>query len=215
MPSLPLFPLGTVLLPGASLPLRVFEPRYLDLLRDIGDRSPDAPAFGVVTIRRGREVGADVVNELGCVGCVAQVRQIHPPSGDRPFFAVESVGGARFRLERIDESAGTRYPTGVVTWLEEQPPTHASEAQLRRAYLALCEELRRAPTEQGRSGNDLVYAVALAHDLTLAERQSILEASTGTVAAEMLTALLRRELSIAPDFRLAPPQPPPTGPQLN
>ena len=34
MPSLPLFPLGTPLLPGARLPLQLFEPRYLVLARD-------------------------------------------------------------------------------------------------------------------------------------------------------------------------------------
>lgn len=52
--SLPLFPLHTVLLPGAVLDLRVFESRYLDLVRDCG-RSGDG--FGVCLILHGKESG--------------------------------------------------------------------------------------------------------------------------------------------------------------
>ena len=49
--SLALFPLHTVLLPGAALGLRVFEPRYLDLVRDCGR---NGRGFGVCLILRGR-----------------------------------------------------------------------------------------------------------------------------------------------------------------
>ncbi|XVX20439.1 LON peptidase substrate-binding domain-containing protein [Actinomycetota bacterium] len=217
MQRLPLFPLGTVLMPGAYLPLRIFEPRYLDLVRDLSARDPSEPAFGVVAIRRGREVGADVVNELASVGCLAEEVKVRQPTSGRPYFGVKAFGGRRFRIEGIDESAGTRYLTGLVTWLEEEPPTPASEARLRDAYHSLCDELNEMPEEFVKHGLDFVYAVAAARvcDLTLAERQSVLEASTGTVAAEILTGLLRRELSIGPEFRLAPWQPPPTGAQLN
>src|SRR3546814_13632786 len=53
--SLPLFPLHTVLLPGAALGLRVFEPRYLALLRECG-RS--GGGFGICLILDGEEYGA-------------------------------------------------------------------------------------------------------------------------------------------------------------
>ncbi|HEL5055845.1 TPA: ATP-dependent protease, partial [Stenotrophomonas maltophilia] len=53
--SLPLFPLHSTLLPGAAIGLRVFERRYLDLIRDSG-RS--AEGFGVCLILDGQEVGA-------------------------------------------------------------------------------------------------------------------------------------------------------------
>ena len=52
---LPLFPLRTVLVPGAALGLRVFEPRYLDLVRECGRRGT---GFGVCLILDGDEVGA-------------------------------------------------------------------------------------------------------------------------------------------------------------
>jgi len=53
--SLPLFPLHNVLLPGAAMDLRIFERRYLDLVRDCG-RS--ASGFGVCLILEGDESGA-------------------------------------------------------------------------------------------------------------------------------------------------------------
>ncbi|MGV8961489.1 MAG: LON peptidase substrate-binding domain-containing protein [Stenotrophomonas sp.] len=52
--TLPLFPLHAVLLPGATLGLRVFERRYLDLVRDCGRQGS---GFGVCLILDGEEVG--------------------------------------------------------------------------------------------------------------------------------------------------------------
>ena len=64
----PMFPLGSVLLPGETLPLRIFEPRYATMFDDLlaGDRT-----FGVVLIERGSEVGGG--DERGTVGTLARV----------------------------------------------------------------------------------------------------------------------------------------------
>ncbi len=73
--QLPLFPLGTVLFPGGRLPLRVFEVRYLDMVR----RCHDAGApFGVVALRQGSEVivaGAPD-EQLEAVGTLAHVTRL-------------------------------------------------------------------------------------------------------------------------------------------
>lgn len=53
--SLPLFPLNTVLVPGAALGLRIFEPRYLDLVRECGRQGS---GFGICLILEGEESGA-------------------------------------------------------------------------------------------------------------------------------------------------------------
>ena len=52
--SMPMFPLGTVLLPSVLLPLHIFEERYRTLIRDVLDADRE---FGVVLIERGSEVG--------------------------------------------------------------------------------------------------------------------------------------------------------------
>ncbi|MDP2031743.1 MAG: LON peptidase substrate-binding domain-containing protein [Thiobacillus sp.] len=56
--TLPLFPLNTIVFPGGRLPLRIFEQRYLDMVKQaIADNTP----FGICAIREGTEVGAPAV----------------------------------------------------------------------------------------------------------------------------------------------------------
>ena len=52
--EMPLFPLASVLFPGGQLQLRIFEPRYLDLVREC---TRHGTGFGVCLILRGQEVG--------------------------------------------------------------------------------------------------------------------------------------------------------------
>jgi len=66
-----MFPLGTVLLPGAVLPLHVFEPRYRAL---VADCLAGEPEFGVVLIERGGEVGGgDIRRDVGTVARIVEV----------------------------------------------------------------------------------------------------------------------------------------------
>lgn len=55
---LPMFPLGTPLVPGSLLPLQIFEPRYQQMISDVLESSE--PEFGVVLIERGHEVGGEI-----------------------------------------------------------------------------------------------------------------------------------------------------------
>ena len=78
--SLPLFPLGAVLFPAGTLALRVFEVRYLDMVRKC--HQAGAP-FGVVALTQGREVRqAGAPQEQFCdVGTLAVgdvIRLAHP-----------------------------------------------------------------------------------------------------------------------------------------
>ncbi|MGA2549377.1 MAG: LON peptidase substrate-binding domain-containing protein [Burkholderiaceae bacterium] len=62
--ELPIFPLNAVLFPGGMLPLRIFEARYMDMVRDC---MRDARPFGVCLIRKGKEVGGSAQPEpIGC-----------------------------------------------------------------------------------------------------------------------------------------------------
>lgn len=86
-----LFPLGTVLFPGGSLPLKIFEQRYLEMTKVcIRDNLP----FGVCLIREGREVGATAVPES--VGCLATIEQWEMPNAS--MFHLLARGGERFRI---------------------------------------------------------------------------------------------------------------------
>ncbi|HEY6789464.1 MAG TPA: LON peptidase substrate-binding domain-containing protein [Trebonia sp.] len=112
---LPLFPLGTVLFPGMILPLRVFEERYRLMVADLLER-PEPREFGVIAIRKGREVGADAVPELYDIGCVATVREVTPHPDGR--FDLVAVGTRRFRLLRADQTLP--YHQGEVEYLPDE-----------------------------------------------------------------------------------------------
>ena len=76
---IPLFPLNTVLFPHGPLPLRIFETRYVDMVKFcMREQSP----FGVVLIRAGSEVGTGAVGETSAVGTTARIIDFNPlPDG--------------------------------------------------------------------------------------------------------------------------------------
>ena len=88
---IPLFPLRTVLFPAGVLPLRVFETRYVDMVRERMKR--DAP-FGVVAIRAGAEVGGAA--EPHAIGTLAHIVEWDMP--ELGVLQLETRGGERFRV---------------------------------------------------------------------------------------------------------------------
>jgi Lon protease-like protein len=88
---LALFPLNTVLFPGGVLPLKVFETRYIDMVREC--MKLDRP-FGVVRIKSGREVGSAAVPDE--VGCLAHIEQWDMP--ELGLLMLQTFGGQRFRI---------------------------------------------------------------------------------------------------------------------
>lgn len=174
MTALPLFPLGTVLMPGAALPLVVFEDRYVAMLHDLlvapsdgsvgaqGARATDpqrpAPSraavhgsarFGVVALRRGHEVGADQVVDLHEIGCVATIEALQLVSGPGgPRYQLLARGGERFRLHEVRD-VGTPYLVGTVTLLGNErstDPDPGDEAEL----AGLIRRVRAAVTAYGQ-----------------------------------------------------------------
>ena len=140
MTVMPMFPLGTVLLPGGVLPLHVFEPRYRQLVVDCID-APEHE-FGVVLIERGNEVGGGEVRRM--VGTVARMVEVAELPDGR--YAVMSVGVRRLRvnawlpddpypLADVDE-----WPDDAEAGDDLEPRITALTARVRRA-LALALEL--------------------------------------------------------------------------
>jgi len=91
--SLPLFPLRTVLVPGAALGLRVFEPRYLDLVRECGRRGT---GFGICLILEGDEVGTPATP--AGIGTEALIEDFD--MGADGLLTLRVRGGRRFHVRR-------------------------------------------------------------------------------------------------------------------
>lgn len=90
-PWIPLFPLNTVLFPGGVLPLKVFEARYIDMVRDC--MKHEKP-FGIVLIKAGQEVG--LAAEPEAVGCLAHIAQWDMEN--LGLLLLRMQGDARFRI---------------------------------------------------------------------------------------------------------------------
>lgn len=199
--QLPIFPLNTVMFPGVSVPLHVFEDRYRALvhhLLTIPDKS--MRLFGIVAIREGYEVGQHGVHSVHRVGCVVQMTSIEPYEDGR--FDIEVIGRQRLRLDRLDTSGD--FLVGDVEMLSERTPKGSDAAhEAKRTYDTFEEYRRRLSEMRGgdvldgdlpRDPEYLSYSLAATCLLTLNERQSLLEADTALERLIMLRHALREEM---------------------
>ena len=103
--DIPLFPLGTVLLPHGRLPLQIFERRYIDM---VAECMREQTGFGVVWLRQGSEVdeeGASGSLQIGDYGVLAHIVDWDQlPNG---LLGITIEGSQRFHIEEawIEESS--------------------------------------------------------------------------------------------------------------
>ena len=146
---MPMFPLGSVLLPGGLMPLHVFEPRYRDMIRDCL-RVDGEPEFGQALITHGWESGGG--DERAMVGTVAQMLQVDALDEDR--YALIAVGTRRIRINAW--LPDDPYPVADVDdWPDSHPDApnlaaNVAAAHTRvRAAQALAARLGEGPTDDG------------------------------------------------------------------
>jgi uncharacterized protein len=201
---LPIFPLGTVVLPTQVLPLHIFEPRYrilMDVLTDTGSSGE----LGVVLIERGSEVGGgDLRVETGTVAHLIEAE----PLPDGRWLAV-FAGSHRVSVSRW--LPDDPFPQAEVDELADAPWDSSDDDAFAAAELAVREALRLA-AEVGDpavrpgfalSGNPSLAAWELCAIAPLGplDRQGLLEAPTHLERLGLLTSQAN-ELSKVLAFRL-------------
>jgi hypothetical protein len=209
--TLPLFPLGTVLLPGASLPLHVFEPRYRQLTVDLVTGALPNRMFGVVAIREGF-VSGDDLGSLRPVGCSALLREARRLPDGR--FDIVTRGERRFRLVSVDSTAAP-YLVGEVEWLPDTPtPVPVAEVlplmadAARAAHQRYCaaawhrEDWTAPPL--GTSHDLLAYELAGDCLLSMEDRQRLLEETSPARRLRLVRRMLHREAGILAALRAVP-----------
>lgn len=210
--TLPLFPLSTVLLPGASLPLHIFEPRYRQLTHDLATGAVPGGCFGVVAIRPGWQTEIAELGQLQPIGCTARLRDVRRLPDGR--FDVITTGERRFRLLDID-TASAPYLSGSVEWMPDSPVPQRIEpiipqltAAARSAHRRYCEAAWRREdwTEFSRDVDPGTLANQLAADCLLAieDRQKLLEQTCPAKRLTMLRRVLNREGGVLARLRAVP-----------
>jgi hypothetical protein len=131
--SIALFPLNIVLFPDGPLPLRIFETRYVDMVRRC---MREGRGFGVALIREGREVGMGETDtyEVGTLATITDFHQL--PDG---LLGLSCVGQQRFGIQARSRQADGLH-LAEVQWLDAEPavpvpPRHARLPELLRAVL--------------------------------------------------------------------------------
>ena len=113
MAAIPMFPLQVAMLPGEELPLRIFEPRYAAMISDC--LAMDDPAFGVVLIEAGREVGGgDTRSDVGTLAHIAECADF----GDGRY-RLRCVMGERIRV--LEWQPDNPYPRAAIEPWPDQP----------------------------------------------------------------------------------------------
>ncbi len=193
-----MFPLGTVLVPGAYLPLHVFEPRYLALVDACLEGSSE---FGVALIERGSEVGGG--DQRSSIGCMARIIEaVELEDGRR---AIGTVGVRRIRIDRWLPDAP--YPRAEVRDWPDVPATPeagellASVVPRFRRVLAMASELGEAvaPATVALDEADPVaagYEMAALAPIGPLDRQALLAAESPEQRLRQLASLLDDEGSV-------------------
>jgi hypothetical protein len=187
--EIPLFPLGTVLFPGGRLPLRIFEDRYLRLIRAC---VRDGSTFGICLIQDGREVGATAMPvDVGCLASIVECTEPEPG-----LLHVITEGGARFRIltTRADPDGLLH---GDVVMLDPEPTMPVRDEHF------LCTEILRRLVE--RAGDEwfppphtfddatwVGYRLAEALPLDPMEKQRLLVTNDPRARLDRMLQVIRR-----------------------
>ena len=213
--TLPLFPLQTVLLPGAVLPLHLFEPRYRQLAVDLLTGKVPDRRFGIVAIKNSMVREVETPDHLHAVGCTALLGESERLPDGR--FDIVTTGERRFRLLSIERSRAP-YLVGTVEWLPDDrlPPLAAEatarlSASARAAHRRYCESAWDRdtwhPPEPGTDPAALAYLLAADCLLPLADRQRLLAETHPLRRLRLVCRLLAREAGILSALRAVPAPP--------
>jgi ATP-dependent Lon protease len=186
---IPLFPLNVVLLPGADLPLHIFEPRYREMVGRCLDESSE---FGMLLAT------AKGIVRVGCTAEIVKVVQRYKDGR----MDILTVGRARFRIVDLfaDEAAGEdALLEGLVDYLDDRelPANPRVQSELIQLYdtchTIVFEDYPKnlQTNESGELADKLSYIVASTLPMDLLWKQQILELRSETERQERLVRHLR------------------------
>jgi len=189
--ELPLFPLQTVVFPGGRLPLRIFEQRYIEMVKQaIADSTP----FGICAIREGQKTGIAVPYEVG-----TRVRITDWDMPQTGILHIETLAEERFIIRhRHTEPSGLL--VGTVDDISAEP-TVAVPDELELAV----EILRHIVDEFGAEHFPAPFAfddatwvgfrLSEVLPLKLSIKQNLLEMNDGVTRLSILTEFLKKQIN--------------------
>jgi hypothetical protein len=184
---IPLFPLHTVLFPGGPLPLRIFETRYIDMVRRC---MREQQVFGVVLIEEGDEAGT--VATTATVGCSARIADFYTLQDG--LLGISCVGERKFRVQRVWRAADG-LNMGEVSWLAPEPvrPLPAEYERLGATVRRAVDELSQQYQHVEKNFDDAAWVGARLTELLpieLNDKQALLELDDPVARLDALLGLV-------------------------
>ncbi len=181
-----LFPLNTVLFPGGPLPLRIFEARYVDMIKRC---TREQQLFGVVLIREGEETGAAEFHEVGTLARIVDFSTL--PDG---LLGLSCIGDERFRVHSYGALADG-LNVGQVNLFEPHAPAplpgeYAHLAELLERLLPGLGDLYAGIERHPQDAHWVGYRLAEVLPLTLPSRQFCLELEDAQERLRLLNGVL-------------------------
>jgi len=163
MPVIPIFPLEAVLLPGAPLPLHIFEPRYKEMIAECLEQHKH---FGVVRAKEG---------SIAEIGCTAEILDVIKRYDDG---RMDIATAGRQRFEIVELVSGRSFMQAEVTLVDDQPAV-VTQDEVRRAVELHSQVLDLAGAEAEIDEEDLddpqlSYRLAGALPMDLDFKQTLL-----------------------------------------
>lgn len=197
--EMPLFPLNTVLFPGAPIHLHIFEERYKAM---IGMCLEQRRPFGVVLIRRGTEALGPLA-EPHTVGCSARIAKAQRLEQGR--MNIVAIGQERFRILSLDSRAFP-YLLGTV---QPFPLEIGDPADLARRALRLRQQVAHLMQTQLRAAGqtldpsslpedpvELAYLAASVLQISVEQKQQLLQIVRSVDLIERVRETYRREQAL-------------------
>jgi hypothetical protein len=185
--DIPLFPLSTVLFPGGPLALRIFEPRYLDML---GRCLQQGRGFCVVAIETGSEVGAAETFAVGTL--VEIVDWYQEPDG---LLGISVVGRDRIRVRSKTRREDGLYVGQIEVLAHEPrvplPAEHSGMADLLHKVLAPLGSRYHSVTPAYDDASWVGYRLAEVLPLPVEFKQTLLEVEDALYRLEELRRKLK------------------------
>ncbi|HET7395660.1 MAG TPA: LON peptidase substrate-binding domain-containing protein [Gammaproteobacteria bacterium] len=184
--ELALFPLNTVLFPDGPLPLRIFEPRYLDMVSRCLKQDQ---GFGVCLIEQSKETGRAHTHDVGTLARIADWS-----GGEDGMLHILAHGRQRFRVHEL-RTQQDGLNLAEVELLDAEPTTFLPEtayplAELLRQIMTQVPEYYRGIEPRYDDASWVSYRLAELLPLPLAQRQYFLELSNPVQRLEILQTLV-------------------------
>ena len=201
--EIPLFPLNTVLFPGWPMPLHIFEPRYLEMVRYCTE---EASPFGVLLIKQGRaEQDTAVIPHT--VGCMVSITQTEKLEDGR--LLIMTIAQERFRVLSLIRRKP--YLVGDIEKMaylpEKSAPLQTAVNDLHPLVLSylttltsLANNMDFDPTQIPTEPEALGHMAASLLQVSLETKQSLLEARKVSNVLNFLTRQYRHENEILKQF---------------